>query len=748
MRKLGFPVPETYVIPMKVRESFSIEKEKVRAQIRREIQPLAEKDTSWAIRSSGALEDHQNHSFAGQFVTILDVKGTNDMLNSIEKVWDSGNKVREDLYKIASSVAIKPMGMSVIIQEMVQSVWSGVAFSINPVTGRNEFVIEAVKGCGAQLVQDGAKPFRYIWHQDTWDCDTEPEEDFKEVLDKLVDGIKKLHKAYGGAVDIEWAFDGKNLYYLQCREVKVSEFPTIYSNHISREVLPGMIKPLVWSVNIPLVNSAWIRLLEGVLGRLNIEPEQLSKSFYYRAYFNMGTLGALFTRLGLPNDSLESLMGRKNPSGKSSFRPSLKTIRYLPHMLLFGLSMLFLERKFKKEYARISARTDQLNKKIKKITAGEYYSCFKEISSIASAAAFYNIIIPLSFQISNRILQNKLKKCRIPFENLDFVKDYPELLAYDPNEHLSSLKQQWVSLPAEIRDSIKDIDTLRSSNADPLLKDINDNFGKLITQFGHFSESGNDFSCTPWREDPDFVFSLVRQHYSGHASREQSVNLTSGSKGIPRRAYRRAGRFRLYREMISSEYTRSYGLFRELFMITGKSFKEKGWLKDPSDVFYLTLDQHKQLIDGINPDEAGHLRQEVDEVKKEMEEYRDVILPSLIYGDTPPPLPRKDVEMLEGIPTSPGIFEDELVVVRGYEDFGKNVEGKILVIPYSDVGWTPLLVRAGAIVCESGGMLSHASIIARELSIPAISSVDHACNLKDGTKARIDGYNGLLIINT
>lgn len=103
--------------------------------------------------------------------------------------------------------------------------------------------------------------------------------------------------------------------------------------------------------------------------------------------------------------------------------------------------------------------------------------------------------------------------------------------------------------------------------------------------------------------------------------------------------------------------------------------------------------------------------------------------------------------MLEGIPTSPGIFEGKLVVVRGYADFQKKVEGNILVIPFSDVGWTPLLVRAGAIVSESGGILSHASIIAREMSIPAITSVDHACNLKDGTRAKIDGSGGILILD-
>jgi pyruvate,water dikinase len=481
---------------------------------------------------------------------------------------------------------------------------------------------------------------------------------------------------------------------------------------------------------------------------LNIEPEQLSKSFYYRAYFNMGTLGTLFRRMGLPNDSLESLMGRKNPTGKSSFRPGLKTLRYLPSMLSFLLSTLFLKKRFEKEFAQITARTNLLKQKMESMTAADYHKCLQEINSIASIAADFNIIVPLSFQISNRILQKKLKKRGIPYENLDFLKDFPELSSYDPNEHLSSLQHQWAKLPAETRQGISDINALLASKDDPLLKVIVDQFNRLIVQFGHFSESGNDFSSTPWQEDPDFLFSLVcRKAEAGKVSRERTGNLTFKSRGIPRRAYRRAGRFRLYREMISSEYTRSYGLYRALFLMTGNSFKEKAWLDDPTDVFYLTLEQHNRLIDGIPEDEARSIRHEVKEVKKEMNEYREVVLPSIIYGDTPPPVPRNDAEVLEGIPTSPGIFEGELVVVRGYEDFKKKVEGKILVIPFSDVGWTPLLVQAGAIVSEAGGILSHASIIARELSIPAISSVDHACNLKDGSKAKIDGYHGKLIMD-
>ena len=81
------------------------------------------------------------------------------MLDAIEKVWESGDKVRDGLYKTESASANKPSGMSVIIQEMVKSLWSGVAFSINPVTGRNEFVIEAVKGSGVQACTGWGETF-------------------------------------------------------------------------------------------------------------------------------------------------------------------------------------------------------------------------------------------------------------------------------------------------------------------------------------------------------------------------------------------------------------------------------------------------------------------------------------------------------------------------------------------------------------------------------------------------------------
>ena len=72
-------------------------------------------------------------------------------------------------------------------------------------------------------------------------------------------------------------------------------------------------------------------------------------------------------------------------------------------------------------------------------------------------------------------------------------------------------------------------------------------------------------------------------------------------------------------------------------------------------------------------------------------------------------------------------------------------EGDVLVIPYSDVGWTPLFIKAGAVIAESGGILSHSSIIAREYGIPAVVSVPGACQLADGALVTVDGYRGEVI---
>ncbi|MBP1704116.1 MAG: phosphoenolpyruvate synthase/pyruvate phosphate dikinase, partial [Chloroflexi bacterium] len=165
---------------------------------------------------------------------------------------------------------------------------------------------------------------------------------------------------------------------------------------------------------------------------------------------------------------------------------------------------------------------------------------------------------------------------------------------------------------------------------------------------------------------------------------------------------------------------------------------------DREDIYYLYDHEVRSFVAGQTRGEA--FREVAAQRKAEMEHYREIVLPEVIYGDVPPPIISTAIEKLSGTPTSRGYYTGKVKVVRGVSDFPKLAQGDVLVIPYSDVGWTPLFAKAGAVIAESGGILSHSSIIAREYNIPAVVSVKAAMDLPDGALVEVDGYKGLIYL--
>jgi pyruvate,water dikinase len=127
----------------------------------------------------------------------------------------------------------------------------------------------------------------------------------------------------------------------------------------------------------------------------------------------------------------------------------------------------------------------------------------------------------------------------------------------------------------------------------------------------------------------------------------------------------------------------------------------------------------------------------------------DLVVPEIVYGDAFVPIRRGEVARatLAGIPTSRGSVRGPARVVRGTADFGRVGAGDVIVIPYSDVAWTPLFARAAGVVAESGDILSHSSIVAREYGIPCVVSVADACNrIPDGAEVVVDGVAGTVLV--
>lgn len=297
---IGAAVPETWVLDWRAHEQYAGGDRDVLERLRPELDFLGRRDVAWAVRSSANIEDSATDSFAGQFHTVLDARGTDALVTAVKAVWDAACPPGVAEYLKRSDRTCAELRMGVLVQAMVKPVLSGVAFSKNPMTGLAETIVEAVPGRGDALVQGGVTPLRWVWKWGEWTSRPAAGALLEPVAERIVREARRVAKRLRRPVDIEWVWDGQQLWLVQVRDITSLAGINVYSNAISREMLPGQVKPLVWSVNIPLVNTAWVKFFTELIGPNDIAPLALARAFHYRTYFNMGVIGRIFESLGMP----------------------------------------------------------------------------------------------------------------------------------------------------------------------------------------------------------------------------------------------------------------------------------------------------------------------------------------------------------------------------------------------------------------------------------------------------------------
>ena len=112
-----------------------------------------------AVRSSATAEDLPTASFAGQQATFLNVTGEANLLEKIKEAWASLFTARAIFYRVTNKFDHFKVGIAIPVQIMVQSEFSGIMFTLDPVTNdKSKIVVDAIIGLGEMIVQGAVTP--------------------------------------------------------------------------------------------------------------------------------------------------------------------------------------------------------------------------------------------------------------------------------------------------------------------------------------------------------------------------------------------------------------------------------------------------------------------------------------------------------------------------------------------------------------------------------------------------------------
>jgi len=209
-------------------------------------------------------------------------------------------------------------------------------------------------------------------------------------------------------------------------------------------------------------------------------------------------------------------------------------------------------------------------------------------------------------------------------------------------------------------------------------------------------------------------------------------------------------------------------------MVCGRRLNKYGLLKNPEDIFYLNFFELVETLESIVRNKVAAVyhynrlfnglieertlgRDQVSEREEAPltlgaipEKVEDPIMIK-VFGMIDEIIKAGKVEELEvmdrfgGYSGAPGLVEGVARVIVNFEDFPKLQKGDILVCPYTATAWTPLFAKIKAIVTDTGGMLTHAAITAREYRIPAVVGTWRATRtIKTGDTIMVDGNNGIV----
>ena len=751
-----------------------------------------------AVRSSATAEDGAETSFAGQQETILGVTGEEDLATAVERCWKSLYTERSLAYRRQQGIADDGAAMAVVVQRLIPADVAGVLFTRDPqdATGEN-LSVEASWGLGEAVVSGRVTPDRYRVNLATGIAVEkhagQKTVEFTANGERLIEGARqtdlclrdsdlsalaelarRVEACYGAPRDIEWAIASGTLYLLQAR-------PITTATAAERETLRQATAAELGRIADPK-GTVWVKF---GIGEVLPEPTPLTWDLIRRMLAQDGGFGAMNRDLGASPDAT---LGSDSAFDLVAGRPMMNLSR-LPRMQFARAPFEYPFAKFKADpklaltpaptllglgglggVVRLPVTVWRLWRmnRVPRMLVATYPDCFlnevvppfvkdakaalaQDWSALPSAG-----VLALLHEWTERTLvdfaRESLKAtvlADLAWSNL-FNLLQPKLGDERANAALAELSQG-AKPPADaaLADGIKAFAAGTLSEAD------------FVERFGHRGRNEMELAQPRWSEVPAALAKLrgtatpvARTGLDNLAAKIDAIGKVSDDDlwkrvanearlvGHPRLGgAKTAANLRVLlglREAAKHYFLLGYAVMRRALVELDTRFKLNG------GIFSLMRDELPQLIDGKDFAALIAARKRARQLALSLE------VPALLFSDDLDAIGRAapapdGATILTGVALSAGVAEGSALVLT--EPTDPPDEPFVLVCPSTDPAWVPLFAKARALIMETGGVLSHGAIVAREFGLPAVAGLPGVVRaLRSGQKVRVDGSRGTVTL--
>jgi pyruvate,water dikinase len=695
-------------------------------------------------------------------------------------------------YRAANKVDQAAVSLSAVVQLMVPAQAAGVLFTADPLSGRRgRTVIDAVAGLGEALVAGRANPDHYIVDPgSTAVAGPERGSLSTDEVHALADLGRRIESHYAVPQDIEFALDARRrIWVLQARPI-TTLFPIPEDAgdgqlrvYVNANVLQGVYQPFT-----PMGLDLFRRIGAGAaaVAGFKVDPEKgppLIKGLAGRLFIDLTPVVVDETGRRL----MVAVLGVMEPLTGELVRELVADARLAPArrgshvrlaLRLLGVlrraevpprvirALINPDRARRKAYAEVEAFLAGIEPAEGAMAAIER----AEWLAIRIPGQLFARIAPLAalgiFSLS--LARRFARRAGVEEDAMSITRGLPHNRTTEMNLDLWARSQRLRA--AGVADLLADSPASALAGryrAHDLPPPVLDEVGGFLREYGFRAVAEIDAGVPRWEEDPAQVFAalanLMRIRDEAMAPDVQFERARRSAEEAIRRAlasvrplerprlrllFRNVRALAGVRESPKFFAIKALTACRRLLLRAGAELAAAGRLDAAEDIFFLTLREAKQAAAG--EDKRTLVAARKAERNRELKRRR---LPRLLlsdgtcfYGDTARP-GAEGGSSLAGSAASPGVYSGTARVVL--EPAGAQLEpGEVLVAPFTDPGWTPLFMTAGALVMEMGGMMSHGSIVAREYGIPAVVGVAAATTaIKTGQKVTVDGTKGLVMLD-